>query len=173
MGWTNSRIFVQAMLNPIAGQVNAATKPTSFVSLTAANEVFVGLFGSGVTPDATVAVASTGYNTGTWTTGNESSGTGYSAGGKALSTGGSVTFAVDSGSVSTCYNASSVSWTSATFTTSGCLVYDNVISGGTVSKQGICFNYFGGSQSVTAGTFTINWATPPSAAVTAVFNIAV
>jgi hypothetical protein len=39
----------------------------------------------------------------------------------------------------------------------GCLVYDNTISGGTVAKQGVSFNYFGGAQSVTAGTFTIIW----------------
>jgi len=26
-----------------------------------------------------------------------------------------------------------------------------------VAKQGVCYNYFGGAQSVTAGTFTIVW----------------
>ena len=31
------------------------------------------------------------------------------------------------------------------------------ISGGTVADHGVCFNYFGGAQSVTAGTFTIVW----------------
>jgi hypothetical protein len=35
----------------------------------------------------------------------------------------------------------------------GCLVYDT-----TVSNQGVCYNYFGGAQSVTAGTFTIVWS---------------
>lgn len=35
----------------------------------------------------------------------------------------------------------------------GCLVYDT-----TLTNQGICFNYFGGAQSVTAGTFTIVWS---------------
>jgi hypothetical protein len=171
MGWTNSRIFLQAMLNPIAGQVNAVAKPTSFVSLTATSEVFVALFGTGVTPDATVAVTSTGYNTGTWTTGNESTGAGYTAGGQALSTPGAVTFATDATTVSTCYHASALVWSSSSFTAFGTLVYDNVISGGTVAKQGMCFNYFGGSQTVTSGTFTVNWATVGS--TTAVFNIAV
>ena len=55
----------------------------------------------------------------------------------------------------------------------GCLVYNFTISGGTVAKQGMCFNYFGGTQSVTAGTFTILWATPGGGGVTAVFNVAV
>ena len=40
----------------------------------------------------------------------------------------------------------------------GCLVYDNAITGGTVAKQGFCYNYFGGSLGVTSGTFTLNWS---------------
>ena len=36
-------------------------------------------------------------------------------------------------------------------------MYDNTITAGTVAAQGMCFNYFGGAQSVTSGTFTINW----------------
>ncbi len=28
---------------------------------------------------------------------------------------------------------------------------------GPVGDQGVCYNYFGGAQSVTAGTFTIVW----------------
>lgn len=39
----------------------------------------------------------------------------------------------------------------------GAFVYDDTISGGTVADQGVCFNYFGGAQSVTAGTFTVVW----------------
>jgi hypothetical protein len=38
----------------------------------------------------------------------------------------------------------------------GCLVYSDSITT-PVADQGFCFNYFGGSQSVTAGTFTIVW----------------
>jgi hypothetical protein len=160
------------MLNPIARSVNAGTAPTSFVSLTATSEVFVALYASNtITPDATVVVTLTGYNTGQWVTGGESTGTGYSAGGQALSTPGAVTFALDTGSTSICYHASSLVWTTSSFTAFGCLVYDNVISGGTVAKQGMCYNYFGGSQTVTTGTFTINWATV--GATTAVFNIVV
>ncbi len=34
----------------------------------------------------------------------------------------------------------------------GCLVYDS-----TVSSLGLSFHYFGGSQSVTAGTLTVVW----------------
>jgi hypothetical protein len=39
----------------------------------------------------------------------------------------------------------------------GCLVYDFTIAA-PVAKQGMCFNYFGGSNSVTSGTFTVVWS---------------
>jgi hypothetical protein len=35
----------------------------------------------------------------------------------------------------------------------GCLVYDDTLT----NKPGFCYNYFGGSNSVTAGTFTVVW----------------
>ena len=38
----------------------------------------------------------------------------------------------------------------------GCLVYDDTIAA-PVADQGFCYNYFGGTQSVTDGTFTIVW----------------
>ena len=66
------------------------------------------------------------------------------------------------------------SWTGATIAAAyGDLVYDNSVTGGTVAKQGLCFNYFGGTQSVTSGTFTVQWGTPASSAQTAVFYITV
>src|SRR5215472_12499589 len=89
MAWTDSRVFTQAVLNPLTqsaqGRSNAAlTTGMSSTGGILTDTINVALFGSGVTPDRNAAVASTGYNTGTWTTGNESSGTGYSAGGSAL-----------------------------------------------------------------------------------------
>ena len=56
----------------------------------------------------------------------------------------------------------------------GTLVYDHTTtSPAGVTDQGICYIYFGGTQTITAGTFTILWATPSGAAVTAIFNISV
>lgn len=169
MAWS-SAIFQQAMLNPIAGRCWTTAAPTTYSSLSA-DTINCALYGNTGTPDKTAAVGSTGYNTGQWVTGNEISGTGYSAGGSALA---SKAFAIDSGSSSICFTAANVSWTSATLSAVfGCLVYDNTITGGTVAKQGLCFNSFGGSQSVTGGTFTVAWATPGGGGVTAVFNISV
>jgi hypothetical protein len=170
MAWSASAIFQQAMLNPMLGRLWTTAAPTTFSSLSA-DVIDCALFGTTPTPDKTAAVASTGYNTGQWTTGNESSGTGYTAGGTALA---SKTFAIDTGSSSVCFTAANPSWTSATLSgVFGDLVYDFTITAGTVAKQGLCYNYFGGSQSVTAGTFTVQWATPAGAAVTAVFNVSV
>ena len=170
MAWSASAIFQQAMLNPMLGRLWTTAAPTTFSSLSA-DTIDCALFGTTPTPDKTAAVASTGYNTGQWTTGNESSGTGYTAGGTAL---GSKAFAIDTGSSSICFTAANPSWTGATLSgVFGDLVYDATITAGTVAKQGLCYNYFGGSQGVTAGTFTVQWATPAGAAVTAVFNVSV
>lgn len=171
-----SAIFQQAMLNPISRAVNAATAPTTFTSLTA-DAVKVAVFNNTTTPDRTAAVASTGFNTGQWTTTNEVTGTGWASGGVAVGT--TKTWTVDSGSSSLCYQvtAPTAGQTSTAGVTLagffGAFVYDSTITAGTVAAQGICYNYFGGTQTITAGTFTILWATPASAAVTAIFNISV
>lgn len=176
MAWSTSAIFQQALKNPLLAGVQGTsniTLPTGWSTTGGilTDTVNAALYNNTTAPDKTAAVASTGYNTGTWTTGNEITGTGYTAGGNAL---GTKSFTLDTGSSSMCFTAANVSWTTATISgTFGTLVYDNSISTGTVAKQGFCFNYFGGSQSVTAGTFTIQWATPPSGGVTAVFNFSV
>lgn len=173
-GWTDSsptsRIFTQALLNPILGRVNAVTAPTTYVSLTADALVKAALFNNTPSPDATAAVGSTGYNTGVWITANEvTGGGGWVSGGIALA---SKTFsALTAGTQTT---ASSIAFDAADLAGAGpstiagafgCLVYDGTITAGTVAAQGMCFNYFGGTQSVTAGTFTIVWD------VTGVFKV--
>ena len=173
MAWSASAIFQQAMLNPIARSVNAGTAPTGFTSLTATDVVNVALFNNTTTPDKTVAVGSTGYNTGVWVIANEvidTLNTNWIAGGRPL---GSRSFAIDTGSSSVCYIAANTAGAgNVTITNAyGCLVNDSTITAGTVAKQGICYNYFGGSQNVTNGTFTVIWATV--GAVQAVFNITV
>jgi hypothetical protein len=170
MAWTASAIFYQAMLNPLGRGSAAVTGfPTTYGGLTF-DAVNVALFNNTTAPDRTVAVASTGYNTGVWTTGNEVTSTSgnWAAGG--ITAAGNA-WTIDTASFSTVFHLTNTAGAgnvtiSAAF---GCLVYDNTITAGTVAKQGMCFNYFGGSQSVTAGTFTIIWATV--GATTGVFNI--
>jgi len=172
-----SAIFQQAMKNPmtasLAGTSNV-TLPTGYSATggLVADTLKVAVYNTTTAPDKTAAVASTGFGTGTWS-GNEIIGTGWSTGGVPI---GTQNFALDSGSSSFCFYVSGGQTSTTGVTLSafyGALVYDNTISGGTVSKQGMCFNYFGGTQTITAGTFTILWATPAGAAVTAVFNISV
>jgi hypothetical protein len=166
-GWTDSsptsRIFIQAILNPITASAWSTTEPTTYgANGLSADTINVALFNNTPSPDASAAVGSTGYNTGVWITANEvTDATNWVAGGRALA---SKTFTViTAGSQTT---PSAVAFAAANLAgggnvtiagTFGCLVYDSTITAGTVAKQGLCFNYFGGTQSVTAGTFTIVW----------------
>lgn len=177
MSWASagSAIFQQALVNPIALGGGATTGfPTSYSATGLLGDtVNVALFNNSALPDKTAAVGSTGYNTGTWVTGSEiTSSSQWPAGGVATS---GKTYALDTGSSSVCFHAANTAGSGTVTLTGffGCLVYDNTITGGTVAKQGMCFNYFGGTNTITAGTFTILWATPGGAAVTAIFNISV
>lgn len=172
MGWSNSAIFQQAMLNPMLGRLWTTAAQTSFGNLSA-DTIKTALFGTTPTPNKADTEANICYTAGQWTTGNEVSGTGYTAGGGTGGTLGSKAFAIDTGSSSICFTAANPSWTGATLSgVYGDLVYDATVTS-TYAGLGLCFNYFGGAQSVTSGTFTVQWATPASAAVTAVFNISV
>jgi hypothetical protein len=149
MAWTNSKIFREWLKQ--AYQVSG----TGYTGLDS-DTVNVALFGTTPTPDQDAAVGSTGYNTGVWTTGNEvTDATNWVAGGRPLAskvfdTTVAVTFFFDAADLA---GGGNVTITAAF----GCLVYDFSITAGTVAKQGVSYHYFGGSQSVTAGTFTILW----------------
>lgn len=148
MAWTNSKIFRQWMVQVY--QVSG----TGYTGLDS-DTVNVALFNTTPTPDQDAAVGSTGYNTGVWVTGNELSDTNWAAGGRPLA-GKVFDFAT---AATMMFDAADLAGGgNVTITAAfGCLVYDNSITAGTVNKQGVSFHYFGGSQSVTAGTFTIIW----------------
>jgi hypothetical protein len=157
MAWADSRVFTAAVFNPLTQHVNpgSITSPTGYSDIVATDAILVALFNNTGTPDRTVAVASTGFNTGQWTTAsNEVTGTNWATGGQTL---GTKAYA-NVGGTSVAFTAANVSVSTATISGAfGDMVYDNSITAGTVAKQGLCYNYFGGSQSVTAGTFTIQW----------------
>lgn len=81
---------------------------------------------------------------------NEISGTGYTAGGSTL-TGQAVT--QDDTNDRAAFDADDVSWSSATFTARHAALNDV-----TASNNLLCSIDFGADKSVTAGTFTIQWA---------------
>ncbi|MEU8683150.1 hypothetical protein [Streptomyces sp. NPDC048611] len=156
MAFTASGVFKQFLLDPVfAGTSTSATGYGANGIGASGDTVKVALFNNSVTPDKDAAVASTGFNTGTWTTGNEVvDATNWVSGGRTLSgnTLSSVTNAV-------MFDATDLAGGGAVTLSNvyGCFVYDDSVSGGTVADQGVCFNYFGGAQSVTGGTFTIVW----------------
>jgi hypothetical protein len=104
--------------------------------------------------------ASLGAGTTAYSTSNEISGTGYTAGGQALT---SVTPVLD-GSTAVC-DFADISFTSASFTANGCLIYND-----DQSDKAVCVVAFGGDKTVSSGTFTIQF--PAAAASTAIVRIA-
>jgi hypothetical protein len=131
-------------------------------TVTAVGDSFkIALFKVGVA--GTYGAATTSYAD---MTGNsdETSGTGYVAGGTALT---NVDPTVSSPSAFTTFSPNP-SWTSATFSTTGCMII-NTTQNGDLANPATSVHDFGGTQTVTSGTFT---AVMPTAAVgTAVLQI--
>lgn len=150
MAWTDSRIFREWYVTMFQ------SAGTGFTGLDS-DTVKVSLHNNSITPDKDAAVASTGFNTGTWTTTNEvSDATNWVSGGRPLA---SKTFTTPATGVAM-FDAADLAG-GGTLTLAGffgCLVYDDTITAGTVADQGVCFNYFGGTQTVTGGTLTILWS---------------
>lgn len=152
---TSSKIFRTWPLAVMGQGQTAAVLPAGYAGL-GADTVKGALFGNSVTPDGDAALTSTGYNTGTWTTGNEiTDATNWVAGGRALA---SKTLTNPSTGVFMFDAADLAGGGNVTLTNVyGIMHYDDTLTAGTggIAKQGICFNYLGGPQSVTAGTFTV------------------
>jgi hypothetical protein len=144
MAWSNSKIF-SAFVRDTFNQTAAFDLDTHTIK--------AALYGTTPTPDQTVTSANTAYAVGQWVVGNELSNGGWSAGGLALT---SVTSTFTT-NVYTFDAADTANGSAATISGAfGCLVYDDTLTT-PVADQGICFNYFGGTNSVTAGTLTIVW----------------
>jgi len=107
--------------------------------------------------------ASLGAGTTAYASTNEitnASGSAYSAGGKEIV---SVTPVLD-GTVAVC-DFADISFTSASFTANGCLIYND-----TQADKAVCVVAFGGDKTVSSGTFTIQF--PAAGASTAIVRIA-
>ena len=159
MAWTDSRWFGAALTDILA--------KTAQMDLNA-DTINVSLNGTGVTPDKNAVSASTAYNTGTWASDKiTDTGTGAPAGwptvGRPLVT---PTLAFATGTVT--FDAVDTSSASATTTITaayGCLIYSDTIAS-PVADQGILYAYFGGTQGVTLGTFTLVWSGSGIATIT-------
>ena len=111
------------------------------------------------TSSATLNKSTTAYSSSNEIT--NTSGSAYSAKGKALT---SVTPVLDS-TTAVC-DFADVSWTSASFTANGCLIFNDTATG----DPAVCAVAFGGDKTVSSGTFTVQF--PAAAATTAIVRIA-
>lgn len=148
MAWTNSKIF-----RPFLADVLANT--AAFDLDTGGDSIKVALYDNTITPDNDVTAANSAYNVGQWATANEQYEAGqWDQGGVALTS-----QSVNSGTADVVFfdAADTASGTGADLTdVYGCLVYSDTLTT-PVADQGICYNYFGGANSVTNGTFTVVW----------------
>jgi len=110
------------------------------------------------TSSATLGASTTAYSSLNETTND--AGSAYTAGGEDLT---SVTPVLDS-STAVC-DFSDVSWTSATFTANGALIYNS-----SKSNKAVCAIAFGGDKTATNGTFTVQF--PTADASNAIIRIA-
>lgn len=150
MAWSASAIFRQAVADML-GNVTAMDLD--------ADAPKVALYNNSITPDKDATAALSAYNAGTsqWLTANEV----YQAGqwAQAGVTLTSPTLTTPTSGVVMFDGADTASGAAATLANVyGALVYDDTLTT-PVADQGICFNYFGGVNSVTSGTFTVVWNT--------------
>lgn len=148
MAWSDSRVF-RAFLGDIALNTAAFDLDT--------DTFLVALYDNDITPDNDVSAGNSAYNAAQWTSsGNEVSESGqWAAGGVALT---SPTINVGTADV-VFWDASDTASGSAADLANvyGCLVYDDTLAS-PVANQGVCYNYFGGANSVVNGTFTVVWS---------------
>ncbi len=148
MAWSNSKAFLATMEDVLENTTAIDLNSDTFKAA---------LYNNSITPDQTVTSANTAYNVGQWASANEvSDGTNWDAGGEPLT-------AVTSSFTGTTYTFDAANTPQGGATTTlasvfGCLVLDDTIAT-PVAKQGLSYHYFGGSQGVTAGSFTIVWHT--------------
>jgi hypothetical protein len=147
MAWANSKVFRAFLAD--------AVDNTAALDL-GADTCKVALYNNSITPDQNVTSANTAFNVGQWVTTNEvAQAVQWPTGGVALTS-----QTVNSATAGVVFfdAADTASGSAATLASVyGCLVYDDTLTT-PVADQGICYNYFGGTNSVTNGTFTVVWA---------------
>ena len=113
--------------------------------------------------DANLGAATTDYSTSEEVT--NTSGSAYTAGGAALTNSG-----VSLSSTTAFTDFSDVSYTSASFTANGALIYNTTTDGGSSTTDAVAVIAFGSDKTATNGTFTIQF--PTADASNAIIRIA-
>ena len=105
------------------------------------------------TSSATLNATTTDYSS----TNEVANGDGYTTAGNTL-----VKTGVGLTSTTAFTDFSDTSWTSASFTANGCLIYNTQANGGSGTTEAVCSVAFGGDKTVSSGTFTIQFPTNDS-----------
>lgn len=152
MAWSTSEIFRPFLAD--------ALDNTTAIDL-GSDVPKVALYDNTITPNQDVASAASAYAAGVWSATGGPTGTPqiYETGqwnqaGVALGTP-----TLNSATAATVFYdaADTASGTTADLAAvNGCLVYDDTLAA-VVIDQGVCYNYFGGANSVVNGTFTVVW----------------
>jgi hypothetical protein len=145
VAWTNSKVF-RALVADVFDNTTAVDLGSDVPK--------AALYGTTPTPNQDVTSANSAYNVDQWVTANEKTDTNWPAGGRPLAS-----TVLNSGTAGVVFYDAADTAGAGNVTLAavfGTLVYDDTLTT-PVADQGICYNYFGGSQSVTAGTFTIVW----------------
>jgi len=95
-----------------------------------------------------------------------STSSGYTTGGKALTASADPVLSGDTA----CVKFADISWTSASFTARGCLIYNSTAVTGFTTNRAVCAVNFGADKTVTSGTFTVQF--PAQTAGNAIVQIA-
>ena len=145
MAWSASKIFYQYIIDSLNNTAALDLNSDAFMTP---------LHDNTITPDQTVSAANSAYNAGVWASGHVTDASGWPQVGRSLA---SVTAAMVS-NVFTFDAADTVSANSTTTLTNatGVQIYDDTLAA-PVADQGVCYNYFGGANTITSGQFTIIW----------------
>ena len=95
-----------------------------------------------------------------------STSSGYTTGGKSLTASADPVLSGDTA----CVKFNDISWTSASFTARGCLIYNSTAVTGFTTNRAVCAVNFGADKTVTSGTFTVQF--PAQTAGNAIVQIA-
>ena len=113
--------------------------------------------------DANLGASTTGYSTSEEIT--NTSGSAYSAGGATLTNSG-----VSLSSTTAFTDFSDVSYSSASFTANGAMIYNTTTNGGSSTTDSVAIIAFGSDKTATNGTFTIQF--PAADASNAIIRLA-
>ena len=147
---------------------------TSAICTSFKQEILVGTHNFTATSGDTFKIAlftssaSLGAGTTAYSTSNEitnSSGTAYTAGGATLTNSG-----VSLSSTTAFTDFSDVTYTSASFTANGAMIYNTTTDGGSGTTDAVAIIAFGGDKTASNGTFKIEF--PAAAATTAIIRLA-